>query len=494
MTFEEYRQYDALGIAQLIKSGDMAAEEILETAIRRIEAVNPTLNAVVHSLFDYGRQMLKEADPEAPFYGVPFLVKDLGIEVAQTPMWAGSFALKGYISPKDSHTASLLRKSGLIFLGKTNTPEFGLTAYTEAKVYDPALNPWHSGHSPGGSSGGAGAAVASGMTPIATASDGGGSIRIPAACCGLFGLKPSRGRNSFGPKYGEMWGGAVAENCLSRSVRDSAAYFEMIQAHFPGELYLKGETHSYQQAIQEAPRTLRIGFSSAHTLGGEVHSDCKKALAHACQLLESCGHIVEEVELPYERNDLIKYFLPVIASETAAAIREIGQLRQQRVKRQELEANTWAMNILGKAYSGAEYAEAKRGWGFLARRMGAFHQKYDILLTPTLATPPIQTGELQNNAVESQLVQWVNRLGSGKLLRQNLDRLADKAFGYIPYTPLSNISGQPSMSVPLYWSEQNGLPIGLLFTAPIGEEICLYQLAAQLEQVQPWKDRWPAES
>ncbi|MEM9921144.1 MAG: amidase family protein [Bacteroidota bacterium] len=493
MTFEEYRRCDASELAQLVKDKEITAGELLDIAIERIEAVNPSLNAIVHKLYDHGREMLTHANPEAPFYGVPFLVKDLGLEVAQTPMLAGSKALKGYISPADTYLSSQLKDAGFIFIAKTNTPELGLTSYTESELNGACLNPWNLAHSPGGSSGGSAAAVASGIAPLATASDGGGSIRIPAACCGLFGLKPSRGRTSLGPKHGEMWGGAVVENCVSRSVRDSAAYLDLIQKGYPGDPYLKASPESFLKAIEIRPKKLRIGYSYAHILDKPVAEKCKAALLQVVELLKGLGHEVEEVALPYTRDDIVNGFLPVIAGETAASITEIGRLRGKKIQQSELERNTWAMGLLGRTYSAEEYALAKRVWGQLARRMGAFHQQHDLLLTPTLTQLPIETGALQNSTFEDQLLQMVNRLGSGTLLRKNLDQLIDKAFTYIPYTPMSNMTGQPSASIPLSWDDSTQLPIGSLFTAAIGQEALLYQLAAQLEEQQPWKMRFPSE-
>lgn len=485
MTFQEYRQYDALGLAELIRKKEITPIELLEIAIQRAEAVNPQINAIVHKLYDYGKAMLQNIPSDSPFAGVPFLIKDLGISVKDTPMNTGCRALKDFITPQDSILAQRLRKAGFVFLGKTNTSEFGLTPYVEPLLHGKTSNPWNLGHSSGGSSGGSSAAVAAGITPIATASDGGGSIRIPASCAGLFGLKPSRGTISLAP-YSEKWSGFVVENCVSRSVRDSAAYYDAIKGGSPGELYNTTiSNRPLMESLTIDAKPLRIGFATSHPLNGTTHKECILAVEHTAKLLENLGHQVETVELPFYRVDILKGFIPIVAAETTAALAEVSGVLGRKLKVKDVEPNTWALNVLGRKLSAADYAHARQIMGKIARRMGAFHQKYDVLLTPVLSKPPIAHGEMQNSKFEQFLVNIVNRFDLGGLLKANVEDFADKAFGYIPYPALANMTGQPSMSVPLYWSA-DGLPIGSMFTARMGEDDLLYRLAGQLERAQPW--------
>jgi len=491
MKFEEYRKYDALGLAELVKNKAVSAEELLETAIERTEEINPKINAVVHRIYNYAKEMLPHVPKDAPFAGVPLLVKDLGLQVKGTPSNVGSKALRKNISPADNFVVQQLRKGGFVFFGQSNTPEFGLTPFTEAKLYGPCHNPWDLAHSPGGSSGGAGAAVAGGISPLATASDGGGSIRIPASCCGLVGLKPSRGLSSFRPFAAESWGGLVVEGCNSRTVRDTAAYLDLIVGNDLGEYMLgeKPET-TFLQAIETKVPKLRIGFSVEHTLGLAVDEDCKKAIKHTADLLASLGHEIEEVPLPYEKTDITEVFVKQIAAEVAGEAELFESKVGFKLKRSEVEPNTWIMALLGQAYNAGEYAAARQRVGQLSYRMGLWHQKYDLLLTPTLSRPPIATGALQNSTFESVLVSVINTLGLGSVFKASLHLFSDKIFGYIPYTPLANMTGQPSLSLPLYFSEK-GLPIGSMFTAAIGQDTLLLQLARQLEEAQTWFDRVP---
>ncbi len=491
MKFEEYRQYDALGLATLVKNKEVKATELLEIAIARVEEVNPQLNAIVHKLYDYGKHMLQEVPEDSIFQGVPFLVKDLGIQIKDTPMNVGSRFLKKFVSKEDSFVIQQLRKAGLVFFGKTNTPEFGLTPYTEPLLYGPCVNPWNLNHSSGGSSGGSASAVAGGIVPMATASDGGGSIRIPASCCGLFGFKASRGHSSFRPHIIEPWAGFISEGCNSRSVRDTAAYLDVIAGKDIGEFYLTNPPkQSFIEALNEGVESLKIGFSVEHTLGMKVDEECKNAVRHTAKLLEDLGHQVEEVSLPYRREDLTEIFIKIVAGETYGDLASWAKVVGRKLKRSEIEPNTWAMRLLGETFTAGDYALARQNLGELCFRMGQWHQQYDILLTPTLAYEPIKNGALQNSKTEARLVEMVNRLNLKGMLKANLKQFVDKAFGYIPFTPLANMTGQPSMSVPLYWS-QNNLPIGSMFTAKIGADALLFRLAKQLEEADSWFEKVP---
>lgn len=492
MTFEEYRQLDAAALAQLVQKKELQAVEILEIAIQRAEEVNPAINAVIHPLYDLARQMAQAVDTNAPLAGVPFLLKDLALQLKGTPVSSGCRSYK-IISKADSALVHRYRELGLLFMGKTNTPEFGLTPYTEPEAFGPSRNPWNTSRTTGGSSGGSAAAVAAGITPIATASDGGGSIRIPASCCGLFGLKPSRGRLSLGPQQGEMWSGAVVEGCISRTVRDTALFLDLSGAtEVPGEPYLfPNSQKSLTTALSAPPAKLTIGFATTHPLGLPVDADCIAAVHDAAALLESLGHHVEETDLPIEREDLTKVFLMMVFGETDATLRQMAQDIGRKVTRKDVEITTWGLHLLGREYTAGDYAFARRRWNDISRRLGAFHQRFDILLTPTVAMSPFPIGALQPTPTERRLLNIIGALNLKGLLNSKVDELADKTFGFIPFTPLANMTGQPSMSVPLFWNNE-GLPVGTMFTAAIGRDDLLISLAGQLEQARPWKDRWPA--
>ncbi len=491
MTFEEYRKYDALGLAALVKQKQIKAAELVEIAITRAESVNPIINAIVHPLYDMAREMAEKADPESPFAGVPFLVKDLGLEIAGTARSSGCRGYRDYVSTEDCYAVERYRRAGLAFLGKTNTPELGLTPYTEPSEFGPTRNPWDIGYTAGGSSGGSAAAVAAGITPLASASDGGGSIRIPASCCGLFGLKPSRGRISLGPQNGEGWSGAVMEHCVSRSVRDSAALLDATQGPAPGDPFvIKPPEKPYLETIKEAPGKLRIGMSTAHTLGQEVDAECTLAVEKTAKLLESLGHQVEIAPLPYRKEDLTEVFLTMVCGEAAADIEILGGRLGRPARPGDVERATWAMVMLGRSFSAKDYALRRRQWNDIARRVGAFHQQYDILLTPTVSRAPFPIGALQPDAAEERLLRLVTSLNLEGVLKARVGPLAEKIFSYIPYTAPGNITGQPSMSVPLHWTP-GGLPVGIMFTADVGREDILFRLAAQLEEARPWMKKAP---
>ncbi|MEZ0487474.1 amidase [Fibrella aquatica] len=499
MTSSEYRQQDALGLADLVRKGAVTPLELLDAAIAEAEVQNPAINAIVTPLYEQGRRMLDQlpdgqAGAAMPFRGVPFLLKDLGLEWAGTPLKSGCRGYAGYVSSEDSFDVARYKQAGLIFFGKTNTPEFGLTPYTESQLYGPARNPWNLAHSPGGSSGGAAAAVAAGIVPAASASDGGGSIRIPSSCCGLFGMIPSRGRASLGPRFGEMWQGAVRNHVISRTVRDSAAFLDVIAGTSPGDPYTMGmPSESFLSQVGKQPGKLRIAFTAQNPFPThQTHAECVAAVHKTAKLLESLGHTVEEVALPYDHTVLSEMYLTMVLGETGATIRELSEYLKRPARRDDMEMNTWALSRISEAYSAADFSYQNRRWNLLARRMGQLHETYDLLLMPTLSRPPIRIGELQNTSSENQLMKVVDAVGGLKLLKgsKQIDQLAEKAFGYIPFPPIANMTGQPSMSVPLHMSA-DGLPIGSMLTAALGNEALLFQIAAQLEQAQPWAENRP---
>ncbi|TDN37853.1 amidase [Hymenobacter sp. UV11] len=493
LTPTEYDQLDGLGMADLVRRGQLTAAELCAAAIARAEAVNPRLNAIIFKLFEQAQQRAAAGLPDGPFGGVPFLLKDFGAAYAGAPHTGGSRALRHFVPAEDAELVRRWQAAGLNILGKTNVPEFALMGVTESALYGPCRNPWDLGRTPGGSSGGAAAAVAAGIVPVAGAGDGGGSIRIPAACCGLFGLKPSRGRVPTGPEQGEKWQGAAVEHVLTRSVRDSAAALDATQGPDVGAPYfLPPPTRPYLEEVGRAPGRLRIAFTLDHPLGRPLHPECATAVREAAKLLESLGHDVEEVPLPFDGRAVSTAFMMLYFGETGASIAGLKTVLGRNARPRDVEPTTWLLGLLGRTYSAADFAAARHSWNDHARRMGRFHQTYDLLLTPTLATPPVRIGELQPKPFEQKLLKVVNTFGLGGLIRRSgiVEKLAEQSLEKTPYTQVANLTGQPAMSVPLHWTA-DGLPCGVQFIARLGAEDVLFRLAGQLEQAQPWFGRRP---
>jgi amidase len=487
MTFQEYASYDALGLAELIKRRQVTPSELLQIAIHRAEEVNPTINAIIHNIYEAATLAAQQVSPDTPFAGVPYLLKDLGQDMKSEPKRTGSKGYQNYVSPHDSYTMTKIRSAGLVVFGKTNAPEFGLTPYTEPELFGPTRNPWNPDHTSGGSSGGSSAAVAAGIVPMASANDGGGSIRIPASCCGLFGLKPSRGLVSLGPDYGEMWSGAVSEGCVSRTVRDTAVYLDAVVGNAPGAPYvIQQPARPFLQEVVQSPGRLKIGYSATHTLGQPVDPACIYAMQNTIAALRDEGHLVEEVALPYQREDLTGAFLVMVAAEAHGEVYRLSQFLGRKVRTSDIEANSYALYLLGKAFSAGEYAIAKQRWNQISQRCAALHAQYDVLLTPTLAAPPLRVGQLQSPPAEARLIKAINSLGLGSLVKTQVEPLADKIYNWMPWTAFANITGQPSMNIPAHYTDNN-LPIGVMLTAAIGRDDLLFRLAGQLEEAMPWR-------
>lgn len=487
---DDYQNYDALGLAQLVKSGDVSAEELLQAAIQRAEVVNPKINAIVTPLHDYAREQIRNGLPDGPFTGVPFLLKDLLCALEGTPLSNGSNAFKGQISPSDSELTRRFKQSGVVIFGKTNTPEFGLMGVTEPKAFGASRNPWNTEHTPGGSSGGSGAAVAAGIVPMASGGDGGGSIRIPAACCGLFGLKPSRGRTPTGPYYSELWDGAAVEHVLTRSVRDSAAMLDVIAGADGSTPYPTARPDAYLNSLQQPLRPLKIGFSSRSFVGTGVDDEAVKALQHTLTLLTDLGHEVEEVNLQLDGEALADSYLTMYFGHVAADMEYAAQLLGTGFSNLDVEDTTKTIGFIGKTISASDFVSAKRRWNQFAQTMSMYHQRFDLLLTPTLAAEPVTIGAFEPPLFEKAGMKIINALGLHKLLLKTgmVKQMAMDNLEKLPFTQLANLTGAPAMSVPLYWSANN-LPLGVQFMAPMGDEVTLLQLAHQLEQAQPWFNR-----
>ncbi|UCF39024.1 MAG: amidase [Acidobacteriota bacterium] len=492
--FSDYSEYDAVGLAELVRQGEVTPGELREEAATRIEKVNPQLNAVVTKTFDLAEQMIESLPADASFRGVPFLIKDLVEMVAGVRLTMGCRACKDFVPSDDTEMVARFRAAGLIFLGKTNVPELGLAGVTESQLLGPCRNPWNLDHTPGGSSGGSAAAVAAGIVPVASANDGGGSIRIPASCCGLFGLKPSRGRTPAGPFAAEFWQGAAVSHALSRTVRDSAALLDAVAGPEPGSPYLcNSPEESYRKLTQRDPRPLRIAFSVKSPLGTGIHPECEKAVLKTCELLEELGHVVVEAEPEINGRRLIESFICLVCAETAADLSQLGMILGRKVRASEIEPVTGVLALLGRALKARDLSMARRYWGAVGRKMGRFHLEHDLYLTPSLGTPPVRVGEMDPSRAERILIGGFSRLGAGGALLKLagvVDQMADKVFSRVPFTQLANLTGQPAMSVPLHWTE-DGLPCGVQFMAPLNDEATLFQLAGQLERARPWTERRP---
>jgi amidase len=494
-TFAEYERYDGLGLADLVRRGEVSPRELVQAAIERIEARNPAVNAVVHRMYDEALAVAAGPIGDGPFVGVPFLLKDLVSWYAGAPVTSGSRILSKFIAPHDTEIVRRYRRSGVIVLGKTNTPEFGLTPFTEPALFGPTRNPWDLSRTPGGSSGGSAAAVASGMVPMAGGGDGGGSIRIPASCCGLFGLKPTRGRNPTGPIEGELWDGAVQEHVLTRSVRDSAAMLDAIAGEEPGAPYMTPPPERpFLDEVGADPGRLRIAFTDRPLLADVMHDDCRVALRDTVALLESLGHTLVEASPPIDRDEFLHAFLLMVCGQADADLGDAEAMTGQRASPSNVEVLTWALALLGRSYSAAAMARARRVLERATRAMGRWFAGYevDVLLTPTLTTPPFEIGALQPPAHEMAAMRALGQLRAGGVMKLAgaLDKAAKRVFDWIACPPLFNITGQPAMSIPLAWNAQ-GLPIGMHFAGRFGDEAMLFRLAAQLEAARPWMDRRP---
>lgn len=484
-------QDDALGLAARVASKEVSPTELVEDAIARIEKVNPQLNAVVHPLYVQARARA-QTPLEGPFAGVPFLLKDLGQTIAGAPTVGGSRFFRGEIASEDSELFGRYQAAGLITLGKTNTPELGLMPVTEPEVFGPTRNPWDTSRTCGGSSGGAAAAVASGMVPMAHGGDGGGSIRIPSACAGIFGLKPTRGRTPAGP-MSEHWSGFAIEHVLSISVRDSAAALDAVEGVEPYAPYHPPHKEgSYLGEVSRDPGRLRVAFTTDPAMPSDVHPDCVAAVADAAKLLEDLGHEVNEVSPRWNSSELASAFFTVVSSNVAAEIREAEIRLGKKAKSTDFETSTWLAAMMGRIFTGAEVVTAQRALQTETRRLVRVFGGYDVLLTPTLGQPPLAVGAMKAPRAEARLQELIARTGFKAPLRLGpvLEQTINRVYQWIPFTPVANFTGQPSMNVPLHWNAE-GLPIGTMFTGRFGDEATLFRLAAQLEQARPWRDRRP---
>ena len=468
--FDEYSNYDGLGLAELVRRKQVSPAKLLAEAIYRVERLNPTINAIVTEMYDLAKSTIENGLPEGVFTGVPFLLKDISMAYAGVALTNGSQFFIDNVPDHDSELVRRYKKGGLVIFGKTNTPELGINYSTEPRLFGPTRNPWNTDYSPGGSSGGSAAAVAAGIVPVAHGSDGGGSIRVPASCCGLFGLKPTRGRNPKGPDLGEGWSGMSVEHVVSRTVRDSAAMLDLTAGPDVGAPYwAKPPTRPFIEEISVDVGQLGIAYSTKAPSGVPVDAECTKATGDAAKLLVDLGHHVEEDSPRFDVEAFSNAFRVIVAANTAAAINQRALDIGREAGPQDFENITWMLSQLGNTIPAVDYVAALQTIHRVGRQVGRFFDNYDVLVTPTLAKPPLLLGTLDtmtNDPMEYSI----------------------KLAGFAAFTSLFNASGNPAMSVPLHWTSDN-LPVGVQFVGRYGDEAILFRLAAQLELARPWLNR-----
>ncbi|MFT6824894.1 MAG: amidase [Pseudohongiellaceae bacterium] len=475
LKYSDYSKLDGIAAAEGIRNKEFTSAELTACAIDRAKQVNPSINAIVHESFDSAVEQAKQIDnkPEllqpSKVAGIPFLIKDLA-EVKGLPTTFGSALYENYVSPQHSNIVAKYIDAGLPILGKTNTPEFGLTLTTEARANGPCRNPWNLHYSTGGSSGGAAAAVAAGIVPVAHASDGGGSIRIPASCCGLFGLKPSRGLTVAGDTLYESWGGMSVGHVLSRSVRDSAAFLDVIKLERAHLYPLPASPDSFYDAIHQTGtpiRKLRIAVQFDHPTGEAVDQDCVLAVHKAVKLCESLGHHVEEMAHPIDHSIAGSAMSRMISTYAYQAVGKRAKELNLSLEDCPIETSTLAMAKRGQTASAIAYVDARNCLIEAEQKLRVFYQHIDVIIQPVLSKVPAKLGWLDMNS-------------------EDLKEYGDRFTAYSGITALANGTGQPSMSVPMHVAESN-LPVGALFTAAWGDDATLLQLAAQLEKAAPWQ-------
>ena len=464
-------QLDATALADLVRRGEVTAAELLESAIARANALNPRINAIVAEHFELARRAARSSLPEGPLRGVPFLLKDLGIAMKGTVTTEGSRLFRDQVFDYDDSLVKRYRAAGLVVFGKTHSPEFGGSPSSESAIFGVTRNPWDLSRSAGGSSGGAAAAVAAGIVPVAHASDGGGSIRIPASSCGLFGMKPSRGRLPSGPVVYEGWGGLSTDHVVSRTVRDSALFLDATQGPDIGDAYatVPRDRPFVEEAKPRHRTRLRIALMTRSALPVEVHPECRKAAEEAGKLCESLGHIVEPVAPPPLD---VETLWTAYGATVSVGIASVVGAREQKLGRkagaEDLEPISRISVESGRKVGGIEHARARDALHAASRVLGRFMQEYDVILSPTMAAIPPKLGRLS--------------------LSQPYEDFIGPASAASAFTSLFNMTGQPAMSVPLHWTAAN-LPVGVMFAGRLGDEATLFRLAFELEAARPWRQR-----
>ncbi len=494
MKHADYLRHDAVALAAAVRRGEVTPDALLDLALAQLQRVQPQVNAVVRVMEADARRQIA-AGLAGPLAGVPFLLKDGLQDYAGQPTGCGSRALQH--EPAARHAASTRRLlgAGLVVFGKTNLPELGLKGISDSQLHGAVNNPWGLARNAGGSSGGAAAAVAAGVLPMAAGSDGGGSLRIPAACCGLFTLKPSRGRISEAPAFGEVWFGACTHGVISRSVRDTALALDLLCGPEPGDPFVSAApAQPFLQQAALPSRRLRIAYSTQSPVGTPVHAEAVAAVEAAVALLRQLGHELQPAAPAIDGPALAKSYLSLYFGQVPA---ELAQARRLGARERDFELLTRVLAVLGRATSAATLTTELLRWNDFARSLGAFFQQHDLLLTPAMAGPPLRHGATDLPRAQALALDLLTRSGLLSLLARSglidsvVDLVARDNMAPVPFTQLANLTGTPAMSVPLHWTA-DGLPLGVQFIAPMGDEATLLQLATQLEQAQPWFDRLPA--
>lgn len=471
---DDYEAHDAIALAERVRSGETTPTALLDAAIERLEKKNPQLNAVVIPMLEHARRAVAAGLPDGALRGVPFLLKDLHAAVPGVRLTLGSRLFADFVPQHESEIVARFRRAGLVTFGKTHSPEFGLTTTSESRLFGQTRNPWHPERVAGGSSGGAAAAVAAGIVPAAHATDGGGSIRVPASCCGVFGMKPTRGRVPAGPDAGEGWSGMSAQGAVSRSVRDSAALLDAIQGPDLGAPYAaQPPAQPFLSEVGAAPGRLRIALQTTTWNGSPTHPTCVAAAEDAAKLCAALGHHVEEARFEIDVEPFREATGLIIGASTRATMEERARALGRTLAPEDVETGTWLVAAAGAAKDAVAYVRALRTIHRLGRELARFLERYDVILTPTLAVPPAPLGVLS-----------LSNPNPGESLRT--------LFQSVGFTQLANATGNPAMSVPLFW-DADGLPIGSHFIGRMNDEATLFRLAAQLEEARPWWDRRPPD-
>ncbi|WP_318614648.1 amidase [Sporosarcina sp. YIM B06819] len=489
MNIDTYLRLDATDLSELIRKKEVKPSELVELSFGQLEKVNPALNAVTHMRRERVLDELKRVEVgNHPFAGVPILLKNISQALQGEAITSGSKLLSTTVAGQDSHFVKKLREAGFLFIGHTNTPEFGLKNITEPELYGATRNPWNPDYSSGGSSGGSAAAIASGIVPLAGASDGGGSIRIPASFSSLVGLKPTRGRTPVGPGVGRQWQGASIDFVLSRSVRDSAAMLDQLQvvqqaAAFQTPLL---EGSSVDAICQPIARQLKIAFTTKSPVATPVSEEAQAAVKKVVRWLESEGHIVEELDNQVDGIQLMRDYFLMNSGEMAAVVEQLEQAVGRALTANDVEIETWLLNEAGKSVSAAKYSASLASWDTAAAQMAIVHESYDLYITPATAFAAPKIGELTHSKAEQEQLRFKMDEASGSEQQQAIiyDMFLP-SLTYTPFTQLANLTGQPAISMPVHLTKE-GLPIGVQVMAGKGEERLLLQLAAQLEQTDLW--------
>jgi amidase len=474
LSLQDYTSRDGLGLAELVARKEVKPEELLEAALSAVEKVNPKINAVLQTLPDQARAAIRQGLPQGPFHGVPFVIKELVLHAKNVRCDMGSRLAQGIVPPEDTELMARFRRAGLVLAGTTQTPELGYNPTTETVLFGPVHNPWDLGRSAGGSSGGSGAAVAAGIVPMGHANDGGGSIRIPASCDGLVGLKPTRDRVPTGPDYSDPLCGLAIEFAVTRSVRDAAALLDAVAGPDVGApSHPVPPPRPWREAIEAKVRPMRIAWTVTPASGERADPECEKAVHETVRALTDLGHTLIEDAPRYDWEAFLTNIHVIWTGFTVLSVEGVCAATGRKPGPDTLEAVTLACYEDGKRFSALDLLNSLAHGNTLSRQVGAFFEKVDALVTPTIARPPAPLGELNQNRKGMTAMDWTRQV-----------------FGYVPFTPLFNSTGQPAVSLPLHWNAA-GLPIGVQIAGRFGDETTVLQLAAQLEQARPWKDKRP---